>query len=100
LRLRNMRYVRSGEIFEARVEDIPEAFRDTVIPLNPVLLKEAVEKKEEEILEIVKKTSNNYSIRPRATGTWVDVVDMNGKKINEKALKLSDAEGLLKKLNE
>jgi|WetSurSiteA1Bulk_404760.scaffolds.fasta_scaffold206564_2 hypothetical protein len=97
LRLKNLRYIKPGEIFEAYPSQIPAAFRDTVIPLNPAKLKEE-EQQREEVINKVAVESSAYTVKPRGVGGWVDVIDINGKVINEKAMKLPAAEELIKKL--
>jgi len=76
------RIKKPGQTFWAYPEDIPEVFRDTVIPVG-----QGSEQQEEPL----KVSTTEYSLSPRPTGGWFDVLDGNGKKVNEKALKRVDA---------
>lgn len=77
--------IKPGQKFKARPSEIPEAFRDIIIPLEN-LPEEAPVKIEEKEIEIVHKGSG-----------WYNVV-MNGKIMNEKALRPEEAEELAKNL--
>ena len=90
-----MMIIKPGETFSARTEEIPLAFRDTVVPVDPVAASKAESKK-----EIVAKTSapSKYSLRERG-GNWWDVVSEDGKIQNEKALRKPKAEELLESLS-
>lgn len=94
LRLTNMKFVRSGQVFEAYPKDIPEAFRDVIICLDPVEKINA--EKEKKVADVAKK-ANSYSKVSRGVGYW-NVVDKNGKVINEKGLRENKADELLKSL--
>jgi len=94
LRLADMRFIRAGQTFEAFPSQIPEAFRDVIKCLSPV--EQIVAGKEKEVVNIATK-ANNYTLRERRIGYW-DVVDKNGKVLNEKALPEGKAEELLKSL--
>lgn len=90
LRLPN-KIIKPGEKFRARPEDIPRAFRDLCIPMENV--KEAPVKK----IEVVESV---YKLQPRGTNKqWWDVVDANGKVMNEKAMKKDIAEKLISDLS-
>lgn len=85
--LRN-RIIKPGQIFTATIDEIPRAFRDICIPLDEI------KKEEPTPIEVAK---HEYTIIPRGKSkTFFDVVDSNGKAINEKALHKSDAEQLIK----
>lgn len=89
LRLKN-RIIKPGQIFSARVDEIPKAFLDTCIPLDevPVVL--------EAPLNVV---THAYKIELKGNSKFLyDVVDDNGKIINEKGLKKEVAEQLVKDL--
>lgn len=81
------RIIKPNEIFLARESAIPKAFMDTIIlvgerpatPENPV------------------PTTNQFSLRDRGPG-WYDIVDENGKVINENALRKREAEALIESL--
>lgn len=119
------RIIKPGQIFWARPNEIPQAFRDTIVPVDPKELKEQPktpirsgrtivevrqerrmvrrnpapeEKKAEEIVDAVKP---KYTITPRTEGgTWYDIFDEKGKKMNAKALHLDKAEEFKKSLEE
>ena len=46
----------------------------------------------------IKAEEPMYVVKPRGSGGWYDVVDANGKALNEKALKKDIAEKLVKDL--
>ena len=85
-RMANGRIIKSNQIFDAKQEDIPVAFRDVVVPVNPLPA--------DRPLEVVQGA---YSIKSKGPG-WYDVVDSLGKVINEKSLRREDAEKLLESL--
>jgi hypothetical protein len=87
LRLKDGRVIKPGGTFLASPNDVPMAFRDTIIPLEsistgpePVAVKSA------------------FSIQKKGKSNWYEVVDGQGKVVNEKALKKADALELVKKL--
>lgn len=84
--------IKSGQKFKASVDDIPEAFRDTIIPLQEIPSSTKTPAPE------VKGDKSVYTIQARGKGGWYDVVDANGKVLNEKALKKEIAEKLVKDL--
>jgi hypothetical protein len=94
LRLSNMRFIRSGQVFDAYPHEIPLAFRDVVICLSPV---DEINAEKEKKIDYVAVKANAYSLVSRGIGYW-NVVDKNGKVINEKALRKDKAEELLKSL--
>lgn len=89
------RWIKPGEVFDARPEEIPEAFRDTIIPLDMTLKEKAdavpaQRKAPSKLLYFVKKRENGVG--------YYDVVDKDGKVQNEKALRKDKAEELLESL--
>lgn len=114
-----------GEIFWARPDEIPQAFRDTIVPIDNKELKEepktvpvrtartriqvrkaqkmqranAIQQREkEEIKDAVKPT---YKVVSRGEGSpWYDIFDEHGKQMNSKALRLEKAEEFKKSLEE
>jgi len=87
----NNRIIKPGQIFMARVDEIPKAFRDTCQPLDEI--KEPVEVP----LNVVKHT---YTVVPRGKSKIMfDVVNDQGKKLNEKVLTKEVAEKLVEDLN-
>jgi len=90
-----LRIIKSGEIFDARPEEIPEGFRDVVVPLDPDLEEKANGKPSQ------KKAPSalQYYVKKREKGVgYYDVVDKNGKVQNEKALRKDKAEDLIDSL--
>jgi hypothetical protein len=87
LRLRDGRVIKPGETFLAYPNDVPEAFRDTIKPLDPVSTVP-----ESAVVKV------KFSVQRRGNSNWYDVVDAQGKGVNEKALKKVDALELVKKL--
>jgi hypothetical protein len=87
------RIIKPGQKFSARVEDIPEAFRDTVLPLDEGEYKEVVGKSE----KVEGAVKPEYFAQHRGGG-WYNIVDANGKKVNEGALKREEAEAMIAKL--
>jgi len=81
----NNRYIKPGQTFMATVEEIPKAFRDVVVP---------VEGLPEDPLLNVKKSSNYSIVEIEGTNTW-NIVDGQGKVLNEKPMIRIEAEKLL-----
>lgn len=90
----NRRIIKPNEVFDARPEEIPEGFRDMIVPLDPSVAdaanKPAQKKAPTNLKYFVKK-------REKGVGYW-DVVDKNGKVQNEKALRKDKAEEFIQKL--
>ena len=84
--------INSGQVFLARPEDIPLAFRDTIEPVDPAELVA----KTNPPLEV---TDPGYKIvtHSKVPGKF-NVVDGLGKTMNEQALSSSDAAALLETL--
>lgn len=87
LRMKNM-IIKPGQIFSAKASEIPQAFRDTIIPLD---------KLPKGVKEDIKVVATEYSIKHRS-GKWYDVVNANGKVLNEKAMTREKALELIKLL--
>lgn len=84
--------IKPGQEFSARLEEIPEGFRDLVIPVDPEEFKVA-----EKHFDNVDVAKLEYSISPKG-GNWFDVLDSDGKKLNEKSLRKDAAEALISSL--
>lgn len=81
------RIIKPGQVFTAKASEIPASFRDLCIPLDEIKPAPVIP---------VKVTPAEYKISPRGKGkTWFDVIDKNGKAINEKALSKEVAEKLV-----
>lgn len=79
------RIIKPGEKFKARVDEIPPAFRDVVIPLQDI--------KETPAPEMISKKEPTYHLEPKGESkTLFNVVDTEGKVLNEKGLKKEVAE--------
>lgn len=84
LRIGN-RIIKPGQIFTATEEEVPHAFRDTVLALDPLPAERVPE-----------PTPLAYSLKKK-NGLW-NVVDGQGKVLNEEPLPKEQAEELLKTL--
>jgi len=87
LRLGNQ-IIKPGQIFKARRDEIPDKF------MNSVQAMDAIPESEIEKAEPVKSV---YTLKERGNN-WYDVVNKEGKPLNEKALRLEQANELLKSL--
>jgi hypothetical protein len=84
------RIIKPGQIFTARLDEIPKAFRDTCLPLEDI--------KEIETPTII-PVKTSYNVVPRGKSkSLFDVTAENGKVLNEKALTKEIAEQLVKDL--
>ena len=87
----NGKIIKPGQTFRASVDEIPKSFRDLVIPLEKI-----VEKGEEPIVVV----NTVYSMQPRGKSkSLFDIVDGNGKVLNEKALNKETAQKLIEDLS-
>ena len=91
-RMKGGKIIKKGQVFTASLDQIPEAFRDTIKPADG----KAVEPTEEKP-KLTETEPLSYSVKHRA-GQWYDVINSEGKVVNEKALKKADAEELLETL--
>jgi hypothetical protein len=91
--------IKPGQQFSAKPHEIPEAFKDTVVPVNPMGKAVTITVEEAKVEEAKKaeEAKGEYNLRHRGGGWW-DVVDENGKAQNEAALQKADAEELLNSL--
>lgn len=94
LRLPN-RIIKPGDIFWASPNEIPKAFRDQVVPLNPEDLKKGESKPAEEIVPEVKVT---YFKKKRPDSEEFDIIDAQGKRVNSRPLSEERADTYLKSL--
>lgn len=86
------RIIKPGEVFLARLDEIPEKFRDTIIPVDGENYKTVKEQ-----IEAEKPVPVEYTLKHRGGG-WFNVLDKNGKQVNEKALKREAAKELISSL--
>lgn len=91
-KLRN-RFIKPGETFYARPDEIPQSFRDMVVPLGA--LPPAVSAPQ------VKRTKKSvWEVQPRGKSkSQFDVVNEAGKKMNEAVMTKEKAEALANDLN-
>jgi len=89
-----VRIIKPNDRFAARMEEIPEGFRDVIVPDNKVT-KAALDSESGPV--DVPNQKMEYHINHRGGG-YYDVLDKNKKRQNEKALRRDDAMELLEKL--
>jgi hypothetical protein len=83
----NGRIIKPGQVFTARESQISKSFRDLIIPVDQL-----PPPPEEAPVEI---KATNYTVQPRGkSNTWFDVVDGQGKVVNEKGMAKEKAEKL------
>ena len=70
------RVIKQNQKFQAYPHEIPQGFRDIVLPLEEI----------DETEDIPKASPLAYTAKKRGTSNWYDVEDGQGKKVNEKAL--------------
>jgi len=87
LRLGN-HIIKPGQIFTARKDTIPEKFLNSLQALDPI---------PESEMDKNEPVSSNYTLKERGNN-WYDVVNADGKPLNEKALRKDQADELLKSL--
>lgn len=82
--------VKPNEVFDAFPHEIPQAFRDCIKPVD------AQEPSKADIIQVV---SSSYEIKSKGPGLY-NVVDGQGKVINEKGLSVQAAKELLETLTD
>jgi hypothetical protein len=94
LRMPN-RIIKPNQTFEATESEIPRSFMKSLVNLGVAGERVAkfVPLEEEKLLE----RTQSYTLHYRGNN-WYDIVDRQGKALNEKALRKEDAEHLLKSL--
>jgi len=92
----HVRIIKPGQVFAAKPEEIPEGFKDMLIPVDPKHLAEMQLQGE----KLAEKNAPKllYRLQPKGGGWW-DVVNEDGKIQNEKALREDDAKKLLDNLS-
>ena len=86
-RMASGKIIKQNQTFWARIDDVPIGFRDTIVPLT--------ELPEEKPLDVV---NSEYRIESRGVG-WYNILDGQGKVINENALREDKAKELLASLS-
>ena len=89
-RLANGKIIKPDQKFQAREDQIPLAHRDVVIPLDEL-------PSEKEKKKPLKVKQHDYGVQHRGGG-WYDVVDSNGKVLNDDAMKKDEAENYIDSL--
>jgi hypothetical protein len=83
--------IKPGQLFQAKVSEIPTAFRDVLIPVDGI---------PEPNKPIVEGKISTYTIQPRGKSTSLfDVVNEAGKVINAKGLTKEKGEKLIQDLS-
>ena len=83
----NGKIIKPGQVFSATPEQIPVAFKDLIMPLEQVRLKDE---------PVIVPAKLVYELKPRGKSkSLFDVVDKNGKVLNEKALTKEVAQNLI-----
>ncbi len=86
-RMANGRIIKTNQVFRAAESDLPKAFRHLLVPLDGL--------PKDTPLDV---SSGKYEVRAAGTG-WYDVIDTQGKVVNEKSLRQADAEKLIQDLS-
>lgn len=86
------RIIKPGQIFQAKLEDIPVGARDVIVPVDATEMEKAVPKEDR-----VEAATPEYFLQKRSAG-YYDVVDAEGKVQNEKALREGPAKELIETL--
>ena len=86
------KHIKPNQKFQAKLEDIPEAFRDIIVPLDLAEFEKAEAKE-----AVGADVELEYFVKSRGAG-YYDVVDGDGKPQNEKALRKEAAEALIESL--
>ena len=96
--------IKPNQTFQATKEEIPKGFLDLVVPTDFVKGDPTSPRRKPaqgtSIDPKIKAVEVVYTVQARETGGgWYDVVDSNGKALNEKALKKDIAEKLVHDLS-
>ena len=83
-----VKIIKPGQVFSAKPEDIPEAFRDIIRPVEPGALQEVQNK------DTKKKKPATYKLVHKGSGKYI-VEDADGKQMNEGTLAKEDAQELI-----
>lgn len=88
--------IKPGQTFKAREEEIPQAFRDVVIPTDPI---QVAKGKEEEFIKNHRKITFK-KVESERPGRFDVINEVNGKKMNDNPLKEDKADALIADLND
>jgi hypothetical protein len=94
----NNRIIKPGEVFKAYPDEIPQAFRDSIIPLDDIgnLTPQQEPAKLIQPKDIKKV---EYKIIPSGRKGYFDIESSTGKKMNEKPMREETAEKLIEDLS-
>lgn len=86
------RIMKPGQVFSAFEKDLPEELKLMIVEVDvaPPVIQPEVQEAPPHVI--------TYRIKERKGGAYYDVVDSNGKKVNEKQLSKEEADELIKKL--
>jgi len=101
-RMASGRIIKPNQTFRARLSQIPVGFRDVIIPQEPVPAGQLSSKNRGNIPEVVSQGKiPKYKLALRGNSkTWYDILDENGKVLNEKGMSKEAAEKLLHDLEQ
>ncbi|MFP4018239.1 MAG: hypothetical protein ACLFUH_03230 [Bacteroidales bacterium] len=100
MRLKTGYRVKPQERFRAKIEDIPLGGRDLVKMIEEGAIETAKkEEEQQEIAEEEQKEHGSFVVEKRPNGAWYDVKSSEGVVMNDKALRIDEAEQLRDKLN-
>ena len=85
-RLRSGRIIKPNQTFDASPDEIPAAFRDIVVPVTPLPPAPKLDVQ-----------AGAYQLRHRGSN-WYDILDGQGKVVNEKALRQDEARKIIEGL--
>ena len=85
-RTRGGRIIKPNQVFEVLESEIPQAFRDILVPVEPIPAE-----------PVLKVSGSGYQLRHRGNN-WYDILDAQGKVVNEKALRQDEARKMLEAL--
>ena len=86
--------IKPNQKFRAYEQEIPTAFRDIIICTQPEQLEEQGEPAQEEVKQ------PGYTVVPDDTPGWYNIVDGQGKKVNESKLRKEQADEMLEDLKQ
>ena len=89
------RIIKPGQVFKAHPDEIPDGFKDVVVRVESAAAAESVAEAPVKAEAPVAKAE--YFVKSRSAG-YYDVVDADGKLMNEKALRKAAAEALIESL--
>jgi hypothetical protein len=87
----NKRLIKPGQIIRLNPDEVPHTFRDVLIPLEQI---------REKVVAPIVYTKSEYKLTPHGKSkSLYDVVDSQGKVLNDKSLTKAVAEEFITELN-